>query len=588
MDTNTKKEVDIMNCTSETLTWENIDWETVGNEVKNLQTRIFVAKQKNDRRQLRRLQKLLFKSHSNRLIALRRVLIYNDGKKTLGIDKTTISKKQRIKLYYEISKMDMHKYKPLPVKRIKNKLCPLGIPTIKDHCIQAMVRNCLEPEWEAVFESTSYGFRPGRSHHDALARIYTTLSVKKIGNNRKNWVLDANIESFFDNVDHNYIFEQLDNFPMKHLIYKWLKSGHIELSKFNPTDSGISQGGIISPLLANIVLTDLAKVLKTEPDSTGRVRGSRVYVRYADNFVVLCSSLKEARKTHLEISTWLKSKGLKTTIHKTRIVNISDGFDFLGINIRQYETKAKSKVKGKILLMRPSKIEILNIKQKLKSEWSFLRGKSITTVLNRLNPKILGWRNYFRKYVSVNTFRELDNWTYLKAWNYASRMHPNKGKRWIYEKYFGNFVSTRNDKWIFGDKRTGNHLQKFAWGNIQRHILVKGHNSIYDPKLEQYWEKRQIHLFKKTKTLSEIKMAHRQKFLCPVCKTSLYGEENLDKHHLIPQSVEKIDKYWNLLLIHKSCHQILHSNKDLNKAILNEFLPDPKRIIKSNTKLQLR
>ncbi len=579
-----------MNCTLETLTWENIDWKTMESEIKNLQTRIFVAKQENNRRRLRRLQKLLFKSHSNILMALRRVLVQNNGKATPGIDKITISKDKRMELYYEISNMDMQKYKPQPVKRIYipktgGKLRPLGIPTIKDRCIQAMVKNCLEPEWEAIFESTSYGFRPGRSPHDALSRIYNTLSVKNRGNNRKNWILDADIESFFDNVDHNYILEKLDNFPMKHLIAKWLKSGYMELNKFYPTQLGTPQGGIISPLLANIALTDLAKILRTEPDSTGRVRGSRVYVRYADNFVVICSSLKEAQQTHIEISTWLKSKGLNIATNKTRIVNISEGFDFLGINIKQHETKAKSKVKGKVLLMRPSRDSISSIKSKLKNEWKHLRGKSLTTVLNKINPIIIGWRNYFRKYVSVYNFRTLDNWTYLKAWNYASRMHSSKGKKWIYDKYFGNFISTRKDRWIFGDKSTGNYLQKFAWANIKRHVLVKGSNSVYDPKLKEYWEIRSISLFKELRTLSEIKIAKRQNFLCPVCKTSLYGEENLDTHHIIPQSIEKINTYWNLLLIHKSCHKILHSNKDINRAISNEFLPDPKRIIKSNTKI---
>jgi RNA-directed DNA polymerase len=394
-------------------------------------------------------------------------------------------------MYHEISNLDIHKYNPKAVKRIyitkNNNGCrPIGIPTIKDRCIQAMVKNCLEPEWEAVFESTSYGFRPGRSPHDALSRIYNTLSVKRHGNNRKNWILDADIEGFFDNVSHNDIMEKLDNFPMKNLIEKWLKAGYMELNKFHSTELGTPQGGIISPLLANIALTDLANFLKTEPDSTGRVRGSRVYVRYADDFVILCSSLKEARQTHIEIATWLKSRGLKISSNKTRIINVSDGFDFLGINIRQYETKAVSKVKGKVLLMKPSRKSISSIKQKLRYNWSFLRGKSIITVLNKLNPIIIGWRNYFKKYVSVNTFKKLDNWTYLKSQNYASRIHPNKGKRWIYDKYFGNFVSTRKDRWVFGNKSTGNYLQKFAWAKIQRNTMVKGHNSIYDPKLKEY------------------------------------------------------------------------------------------------------
>lgn len=332
-----------------------------------------MSKQGNNRRKLRRLQKLLFKSKSNILLSLKRVLILNHGKNTPGIDKITLSKDQRIDLYYEILRMDMREYDPLPVKRTyipkpNGKKRPLGIPTLKDRCIQSMVKNCLEPEWEASFEATSYGFRPGRSPHDALSRIYNTLSVKKSGTNRKLWILDADIGKFFDTVDHDYICEKLDNFPMKHLIYKWLKAGYMELNKFHPTEIGTFQGGIISPLLANIALHELGSYLKTEPDSTGRVRGSRVYVRYADDFVVLCSSLKEARKTYYEISQWFLKPGLKISSTKTRILNVSDGFDFLGINVKHFEIKSSRKSKNQVLLMRPSKKSITKFKDKLRDE----------------------------------------------------------------------------------------------------------------------------------------------------------------------------------------------------------------------------
>ena len=446
------KEIDIMNCTSKTpLTWESIDWQKVNQEVKNLQSRIFVAKQEKDRRRLRRLQKLLLKSRSNILVSIRKVLIQNEGKETPGIDKVTIPKSERIKLFHELESIDMKSYNPFPVRRVyipktDGKERPLGIPTIKDRCIQAIVKNCLEPEWEAIFESTSYGFRPGRSPHDALSRIYNVTSVKKHGMNKKQWILDADIEGFFNNVCHEDILTKLDNFPAKKPIEKWLKAGYMENNKIFPTEKGTPQGGIISPLLANIALYDLEEILKSTPDSTGRVRGSKVYIRYADDFVVLCSSLEEARKTQIEISTWLKSKGLKIAGNKTRIVHIEQGFDFLGVNIRHHKTNSNSKAKNKVLLMQPSNKSMKKIKWKLKHEWHYLRSKSIDIVLNRLNPIIIGWTNYFRKYVATEQFRHLDNWMYLKCQNYASRMHPNKGKRWIYDKYFGNFVSYRNDK----------------------------------------------------------------------------------------------------------------------------------------------
>ena len=577
-----------MNCTSKTTQrWETIDWQKANNEVKRLQSRIFVAKQEGKRRQLRRLQKLLFNSRANRLVSLKRVTLQNEGKNTPGIDNVVISKTERMGMIEKLANMNFNHYQPLPkrvfIPKQNGKVRPLGIPTVLDRCIQAMVKNCLEPEWEALFESTSYGFRPGRSTHDAISRIYNTLSVKKHGTNRKNWILDAEIEGFFNNVCHDDILQKLDNFPAKHLVKKWLKAGYMEENKLYLTDKGTPQGGIISPLLANIALYELEKLLKTEPDHSGRVRGSRVYVRYADDFVVLCSSLQEARKTQIEISTWLKAKGLNLATNKTRIVHVSQGFDFLGLNIKQFKTNAKTKTKNTVLLIQPSKNSVKQIKQKLKKEWTFLRGKSIDTVLNRLNPIIIGWKNYFRKYEATKDFRKLDNWTYIKCRNYAYRMHPNKGKRWVYDKYFGNFVPSRKDRWVFGNKQSGQYLTKFAWANIQRHILVKGYNSVYDPTLETYWSNRNISKFKETNTKSNIKVAQRQKFLCPVCKSTLYGKQNLAIHHIIPQKLATIDAYWNLLLIHQQCHQILHSNKQLELKIFKEFLPEPERMIKKNT-----
>lgn len=212
-----------------------------------------------------------------------------------------------------------------------------------------------------------------------------------------------------------------------------------------------------------------------------------------------------------------------------------------------------------------------------------MRGKNISQAVKRINPIILGWRNYFRKYTSSRIFNKLDNWIYLKCWNYATRLHPKKGKRWIYNKYFGYFVAGRKNRWVFGDKSTGRHIQKLSWAGIKRHVLVKGYNSIYDPSLANYWDIRSKRNFKETHPPSEIKVAQKQEFLCPVCNTSLYGEEELDIHHLIPQTVEKIDTYWNLSLVHRSCHRVIHSNKSLELSIVKRFLPNPERIIKKNT-----
>lgn len=481
--------------------WETIQWNLVVDQVRNLKYRIFMAKLEGDRRRLRRLQKLMLYSRFNILLSVRRVTVINDGKDTPGIDKILIKdKSNRMELVDQLSKMRILQHEPLPTKRIQisksnGKTRSLGIPTILDRCIQAIVLNALEPEWEACFEANSYGFRPGRSAHDAIGRVYNIMSVKSKGINKKDWILDADIEGFFDNICHQDILEKLDNFPAKALISRWLTAGYMEGDIFNKAEKGIPQGGIISPILANIALYELESFLKAAPNSTGQIRGSRVYIRYADDLIVLCSSKLEAQQTKKQISGWLKSKGLRFAPHKTKISHIDKGLDFLGVNIHHCSTKAKPKIQGKILRVHPSEKSILNLTQKLRNEWKFLRGKSIETVLYRLNPIITGWANYHRKFSSTEIFKKLDNWTFKKSWHYAYRMHANKSKHWIYDKYYGNFNFNRKDRWTFGNKETGKYLKKFAWFNTRRHIVVKGFNSPCDPRLQGYWENRcKLHL----------------------------------------------------------------------------------------------
>lgn len=173
-------------------------------------------------------------------------------------------------------------------------------------------------------------FRPGHSAHDAITRIYNTFRVKANGINKQLWLLDADIERFFDNVCHKHkdILEKLNNFPRKHLIKKWLIAGYLDKNIFDPTSQGTPQGFIISPLLANIALCYIEAVLGTVPNKIDRVRDNRVYVRYTDDFGVLCSSLKVARTTQIEIVTWLKTKNLNLAKDKTRRVQIDESFDF--------------------------------------------------------------------------------------------------------------------------------------------------------------------------------------------------------------------------------------------------------------------
>ncbi len=473
--------------------WDKIQWKTTMEQVRNLKYRIFMAKLKGNRITLRRLQKLMLYSRHNMLLSVRAVTIVKDGKNIFGIRKALIkNKSDRMILVEKLNEIRISQYKPAPkVQNSNGKNIYQEIPILLDLCIQVMVLNALEPEWEACFEANSYGFRPGRNTHDAISRVFTVLSVKANRSNNKQWALNATIEGFFDNICEQDLLAKLDNFPAKSLIKRWLNIGYLEGNFFNKNERSIPKGAIISPLLANIVLDGLENIIKAPPDSRFQISENWVYIRYADRFIVLCSTKKEVQKIKTRISDWLKTKGLILTPNKMKISHIDKGFDFLGVNIRHVSTNVSHKTKRKILLIRPSKKAVHTIIQKLKNEWKYLRGKSIEMVLNRLNPIITSWADYHRKFSSRDVFKKLDNWTFQKSWQYASRMHANKSKQWIYNTYYGNFNLTQKGRWVFGNKQTGRYLKKFTWFNMQTHVMVKGYNSPCDPRLKQYWEQRQ-------------------------------------------------------------------------------------------------
>src|SRR5262249_29661562 len=245
------------------LDWGQVNWRQVERDVRRLQQRIFMAKVRGDRRRLESLQRLLTSSWSAKLLAVRKVAQENSGRKTPGIDgMVSTTDEDRVNLLRDGLRLTGHR--PLPVRRVfipkaNGKLRPLGIPTLKDRAMQCLVKLALEPEWEAVFEPNSFGFRPGRSVHDAAFAVKHGLGAEGAGRAnqqaRCRWVLDADIKSFFDEIDHEVILSRTPVF--RRVIEGWLKAGVFEGEVFNPTDMGTPQGGVVSPLLANIALHGL-------------------------------------------------------------------------------------------------------------------------------------------------------------------------------------------------------------------------------------------------------------------------------------------------------------------------------------------
>lgn len=546
----------IVNVTKRTTDWNSIDWKNANRVVRRLRQRIFKATRDGDLKRVRNLQKLLMRSYSNIVLSIRRVTQLNSGRKTAGVDKLLVLTPKARGTLADILAM-RPAWKVLPVKRVyirksNGKQRPLGIPCIIDRCLQAIVKNALEPYWEAKFERTSYGFRPARGVHDAIERIHSMSKA----NSTKTWVVDADIEGCFDNIAHYPLLKAIGNFPARKLIQKWLKAGYVDKGVFHDTAKGVPQGGIISPLLANIALHGMESALGIRYNKHGQTIGNRGICRYADDLVVFCRSQEDALRAVDDLSCWMKTRGLALSKSKTKTVHLTQGFNFLGFNIRWY--RDKNTRLGRKVLIKPSKESLQDVRNNIRQVWLENKSNNVNYLISKLNPIIRGVANYYRTVVSSHIFHKLDRWMFVREKRYTKRMHPKKSSGWRKYKYWGRLNLDRNDNWVFGDKRTGQFLFKFSWFNIKRHTLVKGDASYDNPELREYWELRRK---RKSHNLipSYQKLAQKQGYKCPVCGESLFNDEPIEKHHKVPRSVGGKDTYANLQLMHYLCHQQVHS-----------------------------
>ena len=313
---------------------------------------------------------------------------------------------------------------------------------------------------------------------------------------------------------------------------------------------------------------------------TPAAKGTRAVVRYADDFVCFCESKEDAEHVQKILMEWLAERGLALSEEKTRIVHLTEGFDFLGFNIRHYPAPQTSRTGWK-LLIKPSKESVQAVQKKLKEIWMKGKGANVQAVLTKLNPIIRGWANYFRTVVASETFHKLDSWMFYRADRYAKWQHPKKPKHWRQQKYWGRLNLDRPDRWVFGDKATGGYLLKFGWFPRERQTLVKGTASPDDPQLKGYWEQRQAAKAKDL-TFSKQKLAKRQKGRCLECGESLFNDEELQIHHRLAKSLGGTDVYSNLALVHLLCHQHLHavterSMRDCQQYNDRDLLAEEKR-----------
>jgi len=424
-----------------TLDWHAVDWGAAERTVRRLRQPIFTASHAGDLKRVRNLQKLMLRSRANTLLSMRRVTERNAGRKTAGVDgEVVLRPEDKAELVAWVQRL-AEPWTARPVKRVyipkkgtAGKRRPLGVPVIVDRVLQARVVNALEPEWEARFEPRSYGFRPGRGCHDAIEAIFRVAGG---ANPKRRWVLDADLAAAFDRIDHSHLLGQLGTFPARELIAGWLKAGVIEDGWFTPTEEGTPQGGVASPLLLNVALHGMEQAARVRYQQTGMhardaVAGSPVLIRYADDLVALCHSRDEAEQVKARLAGWPAPRGLAFNEDKTAIVTLDEGFDFLGFTVRRQAGK---------LLIRPSKAAVRRIRERLRTEVRALRGANAPAVLRRLTPVVRGWSAYYRTVVSSEVFSALDSYMWKLTYKWARHAHPNKSRRWVRHRYFGEFNS---------------------------------------------------------------------------------------------------------------------------------------------------
>ncbi len=467
--------------------WENHDWPTITENVRRLQVRIVKAVKEGRWNKVKALQHLLTRSVSAKALAVRRVT-ENDGRNTPGVDKEVWDTPQKKRV--GVLSLTSRGYRPAPLRRVyipkaNGKLRPLGIPTMRDRAMQALFLMALDPIAETTADHASYGFRQGRSCADAIERCFSTFN-----HNNPAWILEGDIKGCFDNISHEWL---IDHVPMnKEMLRKWLESGYFEKQVLYDTISGTPQGGIISPVLANLALDGLEARLREAFPRRGkgseRGRAAQVHlIRYADDFIITGNS-EELLSSQVKplVEAFLKERGLELSPEKTSITHLTKGFDFLGQNVRRYPN-------GK-LLIKPSRKSIKALLTKVKGIVTKHLGGTAQALIGRLNPVVRGWANYHRHVVSKRIFARIDSEIFRMIWKWAKARHPKKGRRWIKDKYFER-VGGR-DWWFFGTSKDtrGNtsHYRLFHASStpVVRHTQVRSDLNPYDPTWAEYLARR--------------------------------------------------------------------------------------------------
>jgi RNA-directed DNA polymerase len=536
-------------CAPSGWTWDGINWLRVKRQVSRLQARIVKATQVGKYNKAKALQWMLTHSFSGKALAVKRVT-ENKGKDTPGVD--TVTWKTPKAKTYAIASLNRRGYSPAPLRRVmipkKNgKTRPLGIPVMKCRAMQALHLLALEPIAETTADLNSYGFRPERSTADAGEQCFNALAKK----GSAEWVLEADIQGCFDKISHDWM---LANIPTDTAILKkWLKAGYVYQNELFPTDAGTPQGGIISPVAANMTLDGLEAML-AEKFPFAKSRALKMHmVRYADDFIITGTS-KEWLEHEVKpaVVAFLAERGLVLSPEKTKITHIRDGFDFLGWNIRKYGDK---------LLMKPSKANIKAHLAKLREIIKANLSAKQANLIGLLNPVLRGWANYHRHVVAKEAFARIDVRVWSMLWRWAIRRHPHKGFPWIKDRYF---KSRGTRKWVFaatennadGTKREIVLLSEMDTP-IQRHIKIKSSANPHDPEWEPYfesrWGKKMLNSPRGRGKLYRVWL--RQDGMCSHCPEPITKSTPWGVRHIVKKAEGGSDAASNLQMHHLDCHK---------------------------------
>lgn len=522
--------------------WTTIPWDVANQYVRRLQARISKAALEEDWRGVKRLQRLLVRSTSGKALAVRRVT-ENQGKRTPGVDKvlwSTAGSKWRA-----VQSLTTVGYKPSPLRRIHIPKAnggkrPLGIPTMRDRAMQALHWLALDPVAETHADLNSYGFRSHRSTADALTQCMNALNRS----GSPEWVLEGGIKGCFDNIDHQWLME---NVPMdRGVLSGWLKAGFVERGRLFPTEAGTPQGGIISPVLANLTLDGLERTLKSSFPRRAKLN----FIRYADDFIVTAVS-KELLETKVKplIAEFLATRGLTLSETKTVITHAADGFDFLGFRVRKFKD---------FLHVGPSPASTKRLYAKVSAMLRKLRMAKQGDVIRALNPIISGWANYHRTMMASRTFAVMDHRIFWALWRWAKRRHPNKGARWVRRRYFR---TSGQRQWVFTDGAST--LMWLASFTKRRHIKIRSDANPYDPADEGYFDT--VLQRRMLATLAGRRKLHwlwsRQQGVCPRCRGKITKTTGWHIHHRIWRSLGGSNRMDNLELLHPTCHAQLHARR---------------------------